>query len=112
VTEELVNDLKVLTAEKIQCQENTELRAWLIDRLGWANYIRQINAQPIDSRHNHVENSKEALYQIENQKQLVVTCPTGRVFSLHVPDKVKTCEEAQRWLGNDNENRFNVIGRT
>jgi len=112
VTEELVKNLDSLTADLIHQQHNTELRAWLINRMGWVNYLREINAQPIDSRHNDIENTKEALYQIENQKQLLVTCPTGRVFSLHVPDRIETCEQAQYWLGNDTKKKYNVIGRT
>ena len=67
----------------------------------------------LDARSNEVENTKEALFATRSfGGRLVVTCPTGRVFVLGVPSQVTSCEQAQKWLGNENEEKINVIGRT
>jgi len=115
--EKLVRNLNSLTVKDIFLYtKNVELLTFLIERFGWANYLKGINAKPIDSRDNVVENTKEALYKvlsgIIDGKIFVVTCPTGRIFALHVPYSINTCEQAQRWLGNDVEKKYNVIGRT
>ena len=47
---------------------------------------------------NEIEGTKEALYKTEGMNKLVVTCPTKRIFTLSVPQTIKTCEEARNWL--------------
>lgn len=96
----------------IEEQENTEVRALLIERYGWQKYLVDSQAKLLDSRDNVIENTKEALFAVgELGNRLVVTCPTGRVFVLGVPKSRKTCESAQQWLGKASK-KINVIGRT
>lgn len=114
VNEQVVMRPETLTATQINKEKNTEVRSVMIDRFGWPKYLRETGAKLLDYRHNHVENTKEALYETNDfGARLVVTCPTGRIFTLGVlSDSIKTCEQAQAWLGNDTSKKFNVIGRT
>jgi hypothetical protein len=112
VTEQIVLKPKTITLAQIRKSNNNEVRSIMIERYGWQRYLVDINAQVIDKRDNAIENTKEALFATgELGNRLVVTCPTGRVFTLGVPSDAKTCEEAQKWLGNASA-KINVIGRT
>ena len=112
VTEQIVMHPETLTVEQIRKKRNLEVRAIMVERFGWLRYLQESDAQLIDKRDNVVENTKEALYKGLGDRRLVVTCPTGRVFVLGVPSRIKTCEEAQKWLGNQGRKKINVIGRT
>ena len=112
VDEQLVLRPETQTIEQIHAESNMDIRAIRIERFGWPNYLRKCNAKKIDERHNLVENQIEALMVTPNdEKRLVVTCPTGRMFALGVPTGVKTCEEAQNWLSGPAAGA-NVIART
>ena len=112
VTEQIVMQPESITLAQIQENRNNEVRSVMIERYGWHRYLADSNAKMIDKRDNLVENTKEALFAAGIfGNRLVVTCPTGRVFTLRVPDDTKTCEEAQQWLGTSTK-EINVIGRT
>jgi hypothetical protein len=101
-----------ITLERIKKAKNNEVRSIMIERYGWQRYLVDSNAQVIDKRDNAIENTKEALFATRSLgNRLVVTCPTGRIFTLGVPSDIVRCEEAQRWLGNASA-KINVIGRT
>jgi hypothetical protein len=101
-----------ITLEKIKRARNNEVRSIMIERYGWQRYLVDSQAEMLDKRDNAIENTKEALFATRSfGNRLVVTCPTGRVFTLGVPSDAKTCEEAQQWLGNASA-EINVIGRT
>jgi hypothetical protein len=111
LNEKTVMAPETLTVEEINATSNNEARAIMINRFGWARYLTESQAECLDYRHNDVENTKEALYHTEEYgNRLVVTCPTGRMFVLGVPDSIETCEDAQVWLGGGE--KFNVLART
>jgi len=111
VTEQIVMRPETITLEQISEKKDVEVRSIMIERYGWLRYIQDSKAKLLDSRDNAIEKTKEALFAAgELGNRLVVTCPTGRVFALSVPSVIKTCEEAQQWLGNES-NESNVIGR-
>ena len=113
VNEQIVLRPETLTIDQIHGETNADIQSIMIDRFGWDRYIEETNAKLLDSRHNYVENTKEALYDCDDQGlRLLVTCPTGRVFSKGIGPDITSCKQAQAWLGNDVENQFNVIGRT
>lgn len=112
VTAQIVMRPETLTVEQIHKEPNQDVRSIMVDRFGWIRYIKESGAELIDNRFNVIENTKEALYKSRLGSRLVVTCTTGRVFSLGVPDNITNCEQAQRWLGRDERGVFNVIGRT
>ena len=110
VTEQIVMHPETLTVKQIDGEQNMDVRSIMLDRFTWVRYIKDSKASCLDKRTNDVENTMEALYQTKEDNRLVVTCPTGRMFSLGVPGTIKTCAEAQRWLGHDK--KLNVIART
>jgi len=111
LNEKIVMNPETLTVQEINSETNQDVRSIMINRFGWTRYLKESNAQLIDSRHNEIEGTKEALYKSPiGGTRLIVTCPTGRIFSLGVEDGIKNCEEAQVWLGGGL--KFNVIGRT
>lgn len=114
--EQIVMRPETLTIQQMDSEQDLDKRAIMIDRFGWPRYLQESGAKCIDSRDNYVENTKEALFVSNNGNRLVVTCPTGRVFALGVPVSLETCEEAQSWLGQedeeDEEENVNIIART
>jgi hypothetical protein len=104
---------ETLTVKQIHAETNADIQSIMLNRFGWHRYIVDTAAKLLDNRHNYVENTKEALYDCGTQGlRLLVTCPSGRVFSKGIGPGIKTCQAAQSWLGNDVENKFNIIGRT
>jgi hypothetical protein len=112
VTEQIVLRPETLTIEQINKESDQDLRAIMIERFGWPKYLEETNAECIDTNDNIIENSKEALYKSPFGNRLVVTCPTGRVFALGVPEHIQNCDDAQKWLGSSEEESINVIART
>ncbi len=113
LTEQIVMAPETLTLEQINSESNQDVRSIMIDRFTWERYITDSNAECLDIRKNEVENTMEALYNLgRDGNRLAVTCPTSRMFALGVPSEIKTCEEAQDWLGSDENMKYNVIGRT
>ena len=111
VNEKIVMRPETLTISEINNENNQDIRSVMINRFGWSKYLSQSKAKCVDFRDNEVEGTKEALYESPlGGMRLVVTCPTGRIFALGVRDNIKTCAEAQLWLGGGK--KFNVIGRT
>lgn len=109
--EQIVMRPETLTIHQINSEQDQDKRSIMIDRFGWPRFLQKSNANCIDKRYNYIENTKEALFVLDNGNRLVVTCPTGRVFALGVPTSIATCEDAQSWLGNEEE-KVNVIART
>lgn len=113
VSEKIVMRPEQLSLKEIHEELNSDIQAVMVDRFGWEKYIKESDVSLIDSRENLVEGTLEALYETKyHGNRLVVTCPTGRVFTMGVPKNIKDCKSAQFWLSNDEKRQFNVIGRT
>lgn len=111
VDEQIVMRPETQTVEQINKEESGDVRSIRIERFGWVRYLKETSARLIHNRKNEVEGTLEALYQSPTgENRLVVTCPTGRLFSLGVPAAVTTCEQAANWLQGDKP--FNIVGRT
>jgi hypothetical protein len=111
LTEQIIMHPETLTVQQIDSEQDLDKKSIMIERFGWHNYLSEINAECLDFRNNDIENTKEALYNTEEHgRRLVVTCPTGRMFTLGVPSDITSCHAAQQWLGRGQG--FNVIGRT
>lgn len=102
-----------ITLEEIDNERDNDKRSIMIDRLGWIKYLDMTEASPIDERENPVENTVESLWRLKDKTlRFIATCPTGKLVSLPVLDTLKTCEEAQLWMGQNTNRKYNVIGRT
>jgi len=113
VSEKTIMAPETLTVAEINSEKDMDVRSVMINRHGWHKFLTSINAECIDERQNFIEGTLEALYETKDYgNRLVVTCPTGRVFTMGIPKDIKDCESAQFWLSGDEERQFNVIGRT
>lgn len=115
LTEQIVMRPETLTIKQIDDEKNSDIKSIMIDRFGWPRYLKEIQAKVIDFRKNVIENTLESLFETKDfGLRLLVTCPTGRVFVKGIPSNanIKSCEDAQLWLGNDVNKKYNVIGRT
>jgi len=98
--EQIIMRPETQNIKQINSDSNADRHAIRIERFGWTRYLKESKAKLIDERSNEVEGTLEALYSLKKTRRLVATCPTGRVFTMGVPTSVKTCEQAQNWLGN------------
>ena len=98
--EQIIMRPETQNVKQINNESNADRRAIRIERFGWTRYLKESKAKLIDERANDVEGTLEALYSIKGNRRFVATCPTGRVFTMGVPESVRTCEQAQNWLGN------------
>lgn len=110
VTEQIVMSPETLTVDQIDAESNGDVRSIMLDRFTWVRYIKEGKCSYLDGRRNLIEGTMETLYKTPYDHRLIVTCPTGRMFSLGVPDSVKDCVNAQSWLAAGR--KLNVIGRT
>ncbi len=99
VDEQIVMRPATQTVQQIRAEQNEEKKRIRIERFGWDRYLTEIGAKVIDQRSNPLENTAEALVRSDDgMVVLLPTCKTGRLFSLEVPETIKTCQEAQEWL--------------
>lgn len=99
VTEQIVMHPETITGKQIKQEENAEVKRIMIERYGFESYFADVDAKLIHRRTNHIEGTKELLYQAEDMKFLLCICPsTGKEFALEVKEDIKTCEEAQDYL--------------
>lgn len=112
VDEQIVMRPKTLTVEQINKESNNDLRAIMLERKGWADYIREAGLEVVgEPNDNAVENTIEVLYQTPfGHKILVATCTTGRLFAMPVRDECNTVAAAREWI-HGNKKR-NIIART
>lgn len=112
VDEQIVMRAQTQTVEQIKGERNEEVKRIRIERFGWDRYLTAIKAEVIDTRHNDIENTHEALVKCpDGMTILLPTCKTGRLFSLEVPPQIKTCEQAQEWL-HSGSRADQIIGKT
>lgn len=112
VNEQIVMRPETQTIDQILNEKNEDIRAIRIQRFGWLRFLQETKSQLIHENFNEIENQHEALFSSPLGTRLVVTCPTGRVFSLSLDPNIefKTCQEAQDWRAGGKN--FRVLGRT
>lgn len=103
VNEQVVMRPETLTVRDIVEEQNQEVKRIMASRYGYDKVLKDLNAQPIDVRTNHVDGTQEALFSCEElgMRMLVCSCPSkGEPFFLECDPSVNTCEEAQVYLSN------------
>lgn len=117
--EKIVEKPETLMLADINREINEEIKRLAIEAYGWGRYLDEIGAKVIDRRENDVDNTIEALVEIEDiverptwmggrfaqegtpikKRKLVLACrSTARQYFLAVPEEIQTCEEGQQWL--------------
>lgn len=112
----IINAPEQLTLADINSESNEEVKRVAINRYGWTRYLEEIDARVLDRRENWVDNTIEALVQINTQTErldwhgriisnsimqhkMILACrSTGRQYFLAVPEHIHTCEAAQAWM--------------
>lgn len=107
VDEQIVMHPETQTVEQINNEQNEEVKRLRIERFGWTNYFKGINAELVDKRKNDVEGTKEFLFRGNGMAGLLCICPsTAKEFVLEVPPATASCEDAQKYLSNGLSNRI------
>jgi len=117
---EWITNPETITMDVINSTDDQDLLSILLDRFGWDNYYKEINATPLDTNKCAISGQYEALFETTVLgKRLLVTCPTARLFSLPCHhESVVDCETAQTFLmGKDSTEEstgltMNLIART
>lgn len=112
----IVNAPEQLTLADINAERNEEVKRIAISRYGWQRYLEETGARVLDRRENWVDNTVEALVQINTQierldvynevttssitqhKMMLACRSTGRQYFLAVPEHIYTCAAAQDWM--------------
>ena len=88
---------------------NVEQRRAACEIVGWDNILKELNATIIDKDDDAKIGTLLEVSLPDSGKEnfLSVSCGTGRIFAIPVPQKIKTALEAQAWIhGFDNVNQF------
>jgi len=132
VTEQIVMRPETMTLGEIDSEENNDLQSIMINRwfypdehwaerfegnppkqtTGWLRYIDESGAIELDSDKNPYTQMPEILYSTKAGNRLVVGCPTARMFSIGMPNNVRTCVEARDWYQPNLCGKTNFVGRT
>ena len=90
-----------ITAEMVVGERNAELRRVMMERMGLRRYLLESRAEVLD-HDDHEVNWKRALLRVGEDVVLFVADPsTGRNYPIQVEPRIKTCEEADRWIYRD-----------
>jgi hypothetical protein len=101
--EQVVMRPETQTLDQINDEENIELKRIRISRYGWDRYMKESNAEVLDTRIITLPSGStwmESLMELEDMKVLFTYDPsTGRPYALEVDaSECATCEDAQRYL--------------
>lgn len=112
VNEQIVMRPETQTIQEIESEGNEEVRRIRIERYGWPKYLAQSGAEPIDSRTNDVDGTRESLLRLKNGSlRLLCACrSTARVYAVGVPREIETCEQAQKWMVGGSSLTVNKVG--
>lgn len=113
VDEQIVMRPETQTLDQLRNESNADVKEIRIRRFGLDRFLVETKAKLIDERRNPVEGTREQLFDSEIGRVLLGTCPTLRIQSMTVPETVKTCEEAAKWLNPFTRNhKSRIIART
>lgn len=132
VSEQIVMRPETMTLEQIDKETNNDIQSIMINRwfyanddwakrfegnppvqtTGWIRYIEESGATELDSDKNPLTQMPEILYRTNAGNRLIVGCPTGRMFSLGMPDSIVTCAQAREWHPPQLGGKTNFVGRT
>jgi hypothetical protein len=132
VSEQIVMRPETMTLKQIDDQQNNDIQSIMINRwfyenddwakrfegdppeqtTGWLRYIDESGATELDSDKNPLTQMLEILYRTKAGNRLIVGCPTARMFSIGMPNDVRTCAAARQWYPPNLGGETNFIGRT
>jgi hypothetical protein len=101
VTAQIAFSPETLSCAEILDERNAELRRVMIERVGFEKFIREVNAEVLDTDHDRGGERRLLRVPLENDEPIVlvsVRCPsTGRQYLIRVPPATRTCHQAVAW---------------
>lgn len=107
------------TVAQLEGETSADIRSHRFNRYGWLRYLKDVNAELLDSRENVItglvddldaggnlirRGLAESLYAVpDGTRMFFMECVTGRPFNAGCPAEVNTCEEAQIYIQIDPE---------
>jgi len=112
-----------ISAQDILNERNIELRRVMLERFGYDNFFRQIDAKVLDQDVDPGGVRRLLHVEFENQNRwtrdeplvcLSVICPsTARSYIIRVPPDVTSCRQAAAWVaGFDDPSQYNPVIET
>lgn len=102
VEERIAFHPETITAQEILDEANLELRRVKLERMGYAAFLTEANAEVLDEDTDPGGPRRLLRLPLPGDEPLVcvaVFCPsTGRQYILRVPPTVETCRQAAAWI--------------
>jgi hypothetical protein len=106
-----------LTAQAILHERNVEIRRVMLERMGYARFIRESQAATLDQDSDAGGVRRLLKIAFPNDEDLVVVtyhCPsTGRQYVTRVPPTTRTCHQALAWIaGFDDPHHYKLVAES
>lgn len=108
---------ETLRGPEILAERNAEVRRVMIERVGFEQFLREVNAEVLDTDRDRSGERKLLRVPLTNDEPVVVVsllCPsTGRQYLVRVPPQMRTCHQAVAWsAGFDNPDDYAPVAET
>ncbi|MDB6066899.1 MAG: hypothetical protein JWR26_3107 [Pedosphaera sp.] len=108
---------ETLKGPDVLAEQNAELRRVMIERMGFEKFLKEVDAQLIDSDRDPGGERKLLRVTLAGDEPMVVVsviCPsTGRQYVIRVPPATTTCHQAVAWTaGFDNPDDYKPVAET
>jgi hypothetical protein len=112
VPEDLILRPQDITVERIQKEDNTEIRRILLERFGTGRFIAETGGEIVDEDHDDINGDRQLVKdKLGNVLFHVCDISTGRAYWLDVPPDTTTCVKANEFLSGPLP-RDKQVGRT
>jgi len=108
---------EAITAAEILNEKNVDLRRVLLDRMGYARFIREAEAQELDQDSNAEVMRRLLRVEFPDDEPfvglIVIDLTTNQQSARRVPPDMATCEQAAAWVaGFDDPNDYRPVVET
>ena len=114
VNEQIVLRPSTITPDQIHAESNGDVRACMLARKGWLEYVKEAQLEKLDVFRNEVEDTLEILFKAPFDATILLTeCPSNaQIYAIPGIPGLTTCEAFRRWYHRADERPINIIGRT
>ena len=109
VPEKVILFPESITLQEIEKELNLEIQRIMIERYGADKYLEEVKAEELDCDNLGLEGSHERILFRDNKDRNWLLCSdgsTGRVYTLAVDDRAKTCKQAHESICGFDESRI------
>ncbi|MCU0495770.1 MAG: hypothetical protein MUF87_00300 [Anaerolineae bacterium] len=117
VDDRIVFQPETIRGDEVLNERNAERRRVLLDRMGYEAFVREVEAQLIDSDTDPGGQRQLLRVDMEGDEELMclsVICPsTARQYVIRVPPHMQTCHQAAAWIaGFDDPSEYRPLIET